>query len=140
MGFSAHGQVAAYYDENYRTLHVSITTPVNEEFITEYEAVLNPIRAQITHSHWGSIITMHGEPLTPLDTFSITKKSMSNAVEQGVVASALIFNVNGGKLVYQEFWDNLYEGSGILHRYFDEDSAAQVWITHILEQCDRDTG
>jgi hypothetical protein len=132
MVFSVHGKVNAFFDENSSILHIHITTPVNEEFFVECEAVLEPIRKSIKTPQWASLVNVKGDALAPPEAIPMMKKSIQQAVSDGIIATAVIFEESDAQLIFKEFWHGLYIDSGLEHDFFENEEQAKQWLLTLL--------
>ena len=132
MAFSVHGKVHASYDKCNNILHIHIVTPVNKEFFAEYESILTPLRKSITAPKWASIVFVKGEALAPPEATPMMKKSIQQAISEGILATAIIFEENESKSISKDFWDRIYNDSGLKHDFFDNEEQATKWLLTLL--------
>lgn len=127
--FSAHGEVHAQYSVQQRILFIDLVGPFNVEFIQKYEAVVGRVRKNITSPYWGSMVNVHGLALAPMEASNSGQAIIHNAVDAGLVATAIVFHETEGMEMQKKFWSRVYTSTSLPFEYFSSREGAIEWLT-----------
>ena len=126
--FSAHGDVQAHFLQERRILVIDLSGPFNLEFILKYQRVVGAERKKINVPCWASLVNVHGLALAPMEATSDAQLIVDEAVDSGLVATAVVLHEPEGLALQQKFWSKIYDGSTLPFQFFNRSSEASDWL------------
>ncbi|QDG37816.1 hypothetical protein FJN14_04835 [Alteromonas mediterranea] len=126
--FSAHGDVHAHFLQEKRILSISLSGPFNLEFILKYQRVVGAEREKIQVPCWASLVNVHGLALAPMEATADAQLIVDEAVDSGLVATAVVLHETEGLALQQKFWSKIYDASTLPFQFFSDSSAASDWL------------
>ena len=127
--FSAHGEVRALFVEDKRILTIDLSGPFNLEFIRKYERVVGAERRKINVPRWASLVNIYGLALAPMEATADAQLIVEEAVDSGLVATAVVLHEPEGLALQQKFWSRIYDASTIPFQFFSEAPKASEWLS-----------
>ena len=127
--FSAHGEVKALFVEDKRILTIDLSGPFNLEFIRKYQRVVGAERRKINVPRWASLVNIYGLALAPLEGTADAQLIVEEAVDSGLVATAVVLHEPEGLALQQKFWSRIYDASTIPFQFFSETPKASEWLS-----------
>ena len=127
--FSAHGDVKARFIQESRFLAIDLKGPFNLEFIRKYQRVVGAERRKINVSCWASLVNVHGLALAPMEATADAQLIVDEAVDSGLVATAVVLHEPEGLALQQKFWSRIYDASTLPFQFFSETSEASEWLS-----------
>ncbi|TKB05069.1 hypothetical protein E5672_02965 [Alteromonas portus] len=126
--FSAHGDVQAHFLQERRILVIDLSGPFNLEFILKYQRVVGAERKKINVPCWASLVNVHGLALAPMEATLDAQLIVDEAVDSGLVATAVVLHEPEGLALQQKFWSKIYDGSTLPFQFFNRSSEACDWL------------
>lgn len=126
--FSAHGEVRALFVEDKRILTIDLSGPFNLEFIRKYQRVVGAERRKINVPCWASLVNIYGLALAPMEATADAQLIVDEAVDSGLVATAVVLHEPEGLALQQKFWSRIYDSSTIPFQFFSETPKASEWL------------
>lgn len=127
--FSAHGDVKAQFVQERRMLIIDLSGPFNLEFIRKYQRVVGAERRNINVPCWASLVNVYGLALAPMEATVDAQLIVDEAVESGLVATAVVLHEQEGLALQQKFWSRIYDASILPFQFFTETSEASEWLS-----------
>ncbi len=127
--FSAHGDVRALFVEDKRILTIDLSGPFNLEFIRKYQRVVGAERRKINVPCWASLVNVYGLALAPMEATADAQLIVDEAVDSGLVATAVVLHEPEGLALQQKFWSRIYDASTLPFQFFSETPKASEWLT-----------
>ena len=138
--FSAHGEVRALFVEDKRILTIDLSGPFNLEFIRKYQRVVGAERRKINVPCWASLVNIYGLALAPMEATADAQLIVDEAVDSGLVATAVVLHESEGLALQQKFWSKIYDASTIPFQFFSETPAASEWLSEKITSGMRSKG
>lgn len=132
--FPMSGRVSVTLSDEHPILFLDGEGPFNEEFLLSYGQHIQQYREQIAKlGIWGSLASIQGEALLSPVTRTLMIANIRAAVESGLVATALCLP-KGCSGLSRQFWDEVYQESGILYHLFSDREEGLQWLLATLQQ------
>ncbi|MEM9302279.1 MAG: hypothetical protein AAGE01_09230, partial [Pseudomonadota bacterium] len=103
-----------------------------------YREEAAPLISQLAGAPWGTLLVLYGEAVLGPDTRASLCRSIRETRSLGrtVTAIHLEADVVAPEVVRASF-DDLYEETGVPHRFFDDLEEARAWIDAEIERASR---
>lgn len=138
--FSAHGEVRALFVEDKRILTIDLSGPFNLEFIRKYQRVVGAERRKINVPCWASLVNVYGLALAPMEATDDAQLIVDEAVDSGLVATAVVLHEPEGLALQQKFWSRCYDASTLPFQFFCETPKASEWLSEKITSGMRSKG
>lgn len=124
--FPAHGEMSVSIDG--RILVIEGEGPGNTEVAIQYQKNVQPFREQLSSHPWASLVKLRGVPLLPPEATTLMTCSIKRATKMNLIATAVILiDVEFAETVRQ-FWQAVYEETGLAYEFFDYEWQARDWL------------
>lgn len=138
--FCAHGDVKARFIQEKRILTIDLSGPFNLEFIRKYQRVVGAERRSINVPCWVSLVNVYGLALAPMEATADAQLIVDEAVDSGLVATAVVLHEPEGLALQQKFWSRIYDASTLPFQFFSETSEASEWLSEKITSGMREKG
>ena len=121
-----------------RVLIITASGPWNPELIESYREEAAPQIAQLAGAPWGTLLVLYGQAVLAPDTRASLARSIreTRTVGRTVTAIHMEKDVVAPEVVRDSFAD-LYEETGVPHRFFDDLEEARAWVDAEIERATR---
>lgn len=130
MVFEKHGEYKLEIKDG--VLIVDATGPFNDEVVISYQNDLETCIRELEDRCWGQVVTLRELSLFTPDAEQSLINSLGLRKARGLKFSAVVCD-SPYSLVRMQI-SRIYDGAGILHKFFESESSALSWINEYANQ------
>ena len=131
MAFQEHGEFSLEIDG--KVLIIEGTGPFNKEIVAQYKAETEACIANLEHSSWYQLLTLHEMCLFTPDAEKALMDTIIDRHARGMVACAVNIRKDSCTNMVMEQISRCYMKVGVEHQYFTDKADAKAWLTSLDE-------
>jgi hypothetical protein len=124
--FTVHGSMDLHIQD--RILFIEGHGPWNLEAVKEAYNSFRPLVETLHGSPWGSLITLHGDPIYVPDAANYLVKIIRSERKKGSVASAILVGESNSPEFAKRHLSELHTKAGDIYRFFSNKEEAAWWL------------